>query len=320
MPTISIDEAGNALGQYCVQYSGRIHQTLKQALEFEQMFPFVSCDHSYQGQDIEVNNLLQPYQKSFTPNNNEAFGGILNILSIGKVDLSFDWDEMQKFWDKWKCNWFEASKPELEWSYPRYIMDTVIMPQIIEDINKASWAGVKTAPVVGTAGTYLQAWDGYKKSIEDQITAGTIVPLATGAFTDATIIDQIRDFCKALPLLYRYRQGIILMSKTNAQMYADAYQTKYRTREVNEKMQDQMYLRVDHFDKRIRGLNSMEGSNRIILFFPGMDSLIVGTRRGHSNYPNFRFDPQKRQVDALSEMYRFYGFETVKHLFVNDQA
>lgn len=320
MPNINIETVGNALGQYCARYSNRIQQELKQSLEFEQVFNFVPCEHAYNGQEIKVNNLLQPYQKTFTPNNNQTHSGILNILEDGKIDLSFDWTEMKKFQDKWRANWWQPGTAESEWTYPRYIMDTVIMPQVIEDINLASWAGVRVEPTPGVASPFLETWDGFKKQIEDKITEGAIVPIATGAFTDATIIDQIRDFCKQLPLLYRKKMGTILMSPTNALMYSEAYQVKYPRREVNIKYQDKEYLRVDHFNKMIKEMNCMEGSNRIILTFKGLDSLIIGVRQNAPVYPSFRFFTEKRQLDIISEISRFYGFETVMHLFVNDQA
>jgi hypothetical protein len=64
----------------------------------------------------------------------------------------------------------------------------------------------------------------------------------------------------------------------------------------------------------------MEGSDRFVCTFPGFRSLIVGEREGYSRYPNFRFQVFDRTLKAYAEIYRFYGFESAKHLFVSDQA
>lgn len=316
--TINIEELGNALGQYCVKYGKRIHQTLKQELEFEKELPFVDCDYAYQGQDMTVGQVMQPYQKAFTPNNSESFDGVLNILQIGKIDLEFDWEELMKFYSKWRCNWFEAGKPEQDWTYIRYIIDQGILPEFHEELNLSSYNGVYNAPTAGTPGAFLDTFTGYKKWIEDFVTAGELVPLTTGAFTDNTMVDQVRDFCKQLPINYRRRQGILIMSDTNAQRYAEHYQLKYPTREVTEKFQDRQYLRVDHYNKLIVGKKSMEGSNRIICIFPGLDSMLVGTKTGFPMYPNLRFHVYDRTVHVLGEFYRFFGFETLQHMFVNE--
>lgn len=317
---VTINSTGNALAQYCVKYGKTIHQDIRQNLELESRLPMVSCDYAYQGQDVSVSNLLQPYQKGFTPNNVETFGGVLNTLELAKVDLEFDWTEMEKFFDKWKCNWFQAGQAEQDWTYPKYIMSQVVLPKVIEEINMNSWGGVYAAPTPGTAGAYLTTFTGFKKKIEDAITATTLTPIVTGAFVATTMVAQVRDFCKDLPQLYRYKSGTIYMSKTNAQMYADDYQAKFPSRQVTENTPDQLYLRVDHMNKTIVGLDCMEGSNRIFVNFSGMDSMIVGTRSGMPTMPNFRIHVEDRSLHVLSEFYRFYGFETMKHLFVNDQV
>lgn len=315
---ITITTAGTALGQYCVKYGNNINQTLRQGLEFESDLPKVSCDHAYQGQDVTITDILQPYQSAFTPTNQETFGGVNNILQIGKVDLSFDWSELIGFYDKWKCNWFEAGKDPREHTYPKYIMNEVVMPKVIDELNSVSWSGVYAAPTPGTAGAFGTTFDGFGQKIADAITATDITPINTGAFVSTTMVAQIRAFCQALPIRYRYVPGVIEMSKTNAQLYADDFAAKFPGRDVVETFHDKQYLRVDHLNKRIIGRTSMEGSDRIVLRFDNLPSMIIGTRSGLPTMPKFRVEVFERQVKVLSEFYRFYGFETYQNMFVNE--
>jgi hypothetical protein len=317
---INVDVTGNALGQYCTKFSTKIHQDLRQELEFEKTVPFVSCDYAYQGKEISISDLMQAYQKAFTPKNNESFDGLLNTLQIGKVDIEFDWAELEKLFDKFACNFFEAGKNEDDWAFQRYIMSEVVPQKLTEELNLCSWGGVRVAPTAGTAGAFMGTFTGWKKQITDFVAAGAVTPVATGAFADATMVDQIRDWCKALPINYRYMKGTIHMSMTNAQRYADRYAVQFPTRKVTEEMHGEQYLIVDHYNKHIKGYKCMEGSNRIFITFDNLDSMIIGTRQGYSKYPNFRVHTYDRTVHVLAEFYRFFGFETLKHFFVNDQA
>jgi hypothetical protein len=318
--TINITTTGNALGQYCVKFGDQINQTVRTGLELEGALPKIDCDYAYQGQDVTVSDIIQPYQKAFTPNNTESFDGVLNILQIGKIDLEFDWEQMETFFDKWRCNWFEAGMDEDEWSYPRYIIDEVILPKIIEELNTLSYQGVYAAPTPGTAGALLTTFTGFKKKIEDFITAGDLTPLVVGALVDSTFVAQTRAACAGLPIKYRHKKGKILMSKTNAQRYADDYQTKYPARKVTIEMQDKQYLRVDHYNKVIEGVESMEGSDRFIFIFDGLDSMLIGSKKGRPMIPELRFHVYDRSLHVLGEFHRFFGFETLQHIFVSDQA
>lgn len=318
--SISVSTTGNALGQYCVRYGDRINQTIRQGLELERDLPKMECDYAYQGQDVSISDVLQPYQKAFTPNNTESFDGVLNILQIGKIDLEFDWEQMETFFTKWKCNWFEAGKHEEEWSYPRYIIDEVILPKLVEELNTVSYNGVYAAPTAGTAGAFLTSFDGYGKKIADSITAGDLTPIVVGALVSTTMVAQVRTFCAGLPSKYRHKKGIIYMSKTNAQIYADDYQAKYPARTVTIDTPDRQYLKVDHYNKMIVGLESMEGSDRFIATFDGLDSMIILNKSGRPQLPEFRFFSTPRSLQVVAEVHRCFGYETYAHTFVSDQA
>ena len=318
--SITVTTTGNALGQYCVRYGNRINQTIREGLELESELPKIQCDYAYQGQDVTISDILQPYQKAFTPNNAETFDGVLNTLQLGKVDLEFDWTQMETFFNKWKCNWFEAGKSEDEWTYPRYIMEEVIIPKVIEELNTVSWQGSYAAPTPGTAGAVLTTFDGFAKKIADYITAGDLTPVVTGALVSTTMVAQTRTFCAGLPSKYRHKKGRIFMSKTNAQMYADDYQAKFPARKVTVEMHDKQYLRVDHYNKLIIGLESMEGSDRMVCVFDGLDSMMIGSKTGTPQLPEFRFHVVDRSLHVLAEFHRFFGYETLLHTYVNDQA
>jgi hypothetical protein len=103
-------------------------------------------------------------------------------------------------------------------------------------------------------------------------------------------------------------------------MYADDYAAKFPSREVNEVRHDQKYLRVDHYNKVIKPMVSMEGSSRIVVQFDDAMGMIVGTRAGMPRFFDFRFEAEDRNLKMFAEIHRFFNFETCLHTFVNDQA
>lgn len=317
---ITIEEVGTAFDQHCVKHSKKISSVLLGGLEFEKDLPRVKCDHSYQGKDLAHSSVVQPYQKAFTPNNNENISGELNFLEIGKVDLSYDINELQKFWTRWECSFFEAGKDPKDWTFPKMMMNGIIQDNIIDELNELSYNGDQADPVPGTAGALLTTFTGYKPKIEQAITDGKLVPLATGALTDTTMVEQVRDMVKQLPKHYKRMPGVIEMSDSNALRYAEDYQAKYPGRDATVKTPDREYLRVDHLKKIIIPRKSMEGSDRMIIRFPGKDSMITGFRDGYNPMPTFRVYTEKRELHVLAEFYRFFGFESFIHMFVNDQV
>lgn len=321
MPQITIAGASTALNQFCTQFSPKIAQTLKQGLEFERDFDFVPTEHTYVTPSVSVSNVLQPYQYQFTPNNDATFTAEQFTLKPGKVDLKFTQEELEKFYDKWACKWFDLGQSMMEKNpFSEYMISNHIMPQLMEDWNMASWAGVRVEPTAGTAGTYLQSWNGYKKVITDLITAGKVVPIATGAPSSGAMVDWVRSFCYGMPELYRTAAGKIYMSATNAARYSEDYMEKYpRAQEVVQNPNAPV-VRVDHFNKMVVGVNAMAGSNRIFFCPDSTNNEIIGTKINKPVYPVFRFQEQDRVLKVLSEAWRFYGFEFPGHLYVNDQA
>lgn len=318
--SITIEAAVDTLNQVAVAYDQQIHQTIKGSLEFESRLPFVQADHTFTAVSAEVTDPLQPYQPAFTPNNAETWDAVENILQHGKVDLEFTAEELEKFFDSWAPNWFELDKDPSMWDYARVVIEQLVLPRFTDNLNEASFNGIRVVPTPGTPGTALQAFDGFAKKIADAVTAGSLTEIVTGALVSTTMHDQIRDFCKSLPKNVRMLPGNIFMSSTRAIEYAEDYATnKPRTIQVISDPNQPIY-RIDHFNKNIVPMKCMEGSDRII-FSPSItNNMIIGTRRGQSVYPRMRFQVFDRKLKVLSEFSRFYGFRHWDNLFVNDQA
>jgi len=322
--TFSIDGTAVALNQVLVTKERDIQQQLRVGLEFEREFTFQPTEHTYCAPNVVLGNTLQPYQAAFTSNNSETWDSVENTLEHGKADILFDAIQLEEAWDTLLANFFELDKSPDMWDYANYVIQNVVMPKLNEEINKASWSGVRVDPTPGTPGTYLEAWNGYAKVIADAITASSLTPIATGALVAGTMESQVRTFCAGLPEAYRFRPGKIYMSATRALQYAENYRTNHSyTSEVRDDADRPIY-RVDFYNKHIVPILAMEGSDRMFFSPDTADNIIIGNRIKNgvvqSPYPRFRFQVFDRQLKCLAEMSRFYGFRYWGHLFVNDQA
>lgn len=320
MHTIDIESTASGLQQFVNKFSTQIHSSLRTKLEFEANTQFVDTEYAYTGQEAEITDLLQPYQPAFTPKGDEEFDGITSFIRPIKIDKLFTAEQLEKFFSRWKANWFTPNPEETKMTYAQYILQQLIGPKFEEEINLVSWAGEYVAPTPGTAGAVLESQDGFNVNLLQHISDGRITPINVGTLDPTDMVAQVKEFCKGLPKPYQYLKGTIKMSKTWAQAYADDYQEKFPHRTVTIDNPDQMYLKVDHYNKIIQGCTAMEGSDRWILSFDNLPGMIIGTRTGAPLYFVFRFEAEDRNLKVFGEIYRFYNWDTLKHTFINDQA
>ena len=125
--SVTIESTVAGLNQFANKFSPQIQQKLKQGLEFEMELPFVDTDYAYTGQDVEVEDILQPYQPQFTPNNTEAYDGITSYLKPIKVDLQFTAEQLEKFFAKWRANWFTPGAEDIQRGYASFIINNHIL-------------------------------------------------------------------------------------------------------------------------------------------------------------------------------------------------
>lgn len=318
MPTTAIAAAANSLNREATSYKRKISQDLRQKLEFEKVATPRACDKVWSAPNVTAGEFLQAYQSEFTPKGSVNFDAVENRLQKIKIDIQYNADDLEKFYDSWMVEWFEVGKKEGEWSFPKYIYKEVIMPKVEEELNHNAWHGVRVEPTEGTAGTSISSVDGYNKRIIDAIDDGDLTAIATGAWVESTMVSQVEAFCSGIPSPYKDLPGEIWMAPALADMYWRNHRDEFgygngvSGNENNE-------LRVGRTGKKIVAKKGMAGSNRIMFTLKG--NTIWGTRRGYNTYPVIRWkDGGIRKLLGAAEFYRFYGWEYWNTVFVNDQV
>lgn len=308
------------LNQQVVTFAPEIKQQFRVGLEFENLLPFVAADKRYTSPNVTTGAILQPYQPRFTPNNTESWDAVDNDLRPIKADVEFTEEQLEKFYDKWAQNWFEAGKDPMTWTYPKYILEQVIMPQFKDDLNSAAWDGEYVAPDSGVPGAVLESVDGFRIAIVNALAAGKLVSVPSGSYTASDIQSKLEAWMLAMPAAVRGKSGMVLMSDSWMRKYYYDFREAFGTATWQQLNQQIGGLTVDGTNVRIVGIKAMEGSNRWIYLPDNDQNMIIGTRRGYPRDPQFIFDADLYTLRAKAVIYRFFGFEYWNNLYVNDQA
>lgn len=308
------------LNQQVVTFAPEIKQQFRVGLEFENLLPFVAADKVYTSPNVTTGSILQPYQPRFTPNNTESWDAVDNTLRPIKADVEFTEEQLEKFYDKWAQNWFEAGKDPMQWTYPKYILEQVIMPQFKDDLNSAAWDGEYVAPTSGVPGAVLESVDGFRIAIVNALSAGKLVSVPSGSYTASDIQSKLEAWMLAMPAAVRGKSGMVLMSDSWMRKYYYDFREAFGTATWQQLNQQIGGLTVDGTKVRIVGIKAMEGSNRWIYLPDNDQNMIIGTRRGYPRDPQFIFDADLYTLRAKAVIYRFFGFEYWNNLYVNDQA
>lgn len=317
---LTIAATAAALNTHYRVFDTKIQQDLRVGLVTEGHMTPVRTHRDYVAENMSTTELIQAYQWQYTPKGDQTHDEVLNSLQRLKVDVRFTAEDLDKYFDSWHAEWVEQGKSMKEWSFPKFIVDTVINPKIQEELELSlAFSGSYAAPTPGTAGVTINSADGLGTKIAAAILAGDITPIATGALTTGTIVAQVEAFVDSLPIAYRNAPGKLFMSNTWARAFWRNYRANFGTGNGVLGNENNMMM-IDGTNIQVVGLPSMEGSSRIIFNATQTKNLIYGYKIGESPLPVIRWQEDERVLKGLAEFSRFWGWKHHGHLFVNDQA
>lgn len=320
--TITIDAAAQHLLDHTRTFNAEIQTATRLGLEMETMVPYRGSDGEYyvtsRASSTEV---LQPYQPQFTPKGSVDHDETSIRVRPIKLDLTFTEEDLEQFYDSWKIEWMNAGKNPLEWTYPRYIYEKELLPQILEEINTNSWSGIYAAPTPGTAGASAASVNGYKKVLADLITASAITPIVIGATTASNARENVEAFLAAIPEKITKKGGKILMSPAQRRFFVTDYRGEFmQAPGVYPQGGGPKKVEVDDYNVELVSVASMAGSGRWIFLPNGRDNMVWVSRKEYPTYPQIIFDTAPRVLQMYATFYRGYGFEYPQEVYVNDQV
>ena len=278
-----------------------------------------SDDTIYRSTLSQLNRIVQPFQKAFTPLGTTLFTPNEFPLYKLKVDMSETPDDLEATYLG-----FLAATADLEranWPFIRWLVEVHVMAKMQEDLeNNEYFNGVYAAPAAGVAGAAGTALNGLRIVIKNYNTAAKTNlgngPIATGAFSNdpATFCTQIETFVDGVPKLYRPKVDFIFMSEDNVIKYKRGKRAKYN---LNYLQTSEMTTIEDYSNISVVGLPSMAGSN--LIWCTQADNRIRPTKKAPLAN-TMKIESAKRVVDLLTDWWEALNFEVPQFVFHNDQG
>lgn len=267
-------------------------------------------DSIYEAAQATIGELIQPFQKAWTPKGAAAFTPATIRSYPIKVDYEVYPDDIE---DNWLGFLADNSLNRRDWPIIRYIIENLITPRVADDMEtKALFHGVYAAPTPGTAGAAEDSMDGIRKIINDAITATTITPITMGAIPtpDVDLVDYVEDFVKQVNVRYRNQQMPLLMNEDLAFRYKQGFHEKYNVN-YQQATQD---MSVRHRRVNVVGVPSMVGSDKLVMSPPANMKKLM--RR--DNIGQYAIEQEDRKVKIWTDYRIGLGFILHELVFTND--
>ena len=301
---LTVTDLITEFGAYYLQGSQNVNRVLKMMMQpaiTEQYMTLIKTDDTiYQLAQGKINDLLQPFQKAFTPKGGMEFKPNEIRQYHVKVDDSIYPDDIVATWLGFLSS---SDLTRKDWPLVRFIIENYYLPKIKENLeNKEIFKGIFAAPTPGVAGATGSSMNGLGKMIKDGLTAGTINNVPLGVITKSNIFDKVEEFVNHISELYQGIEMCLFMSKK----WEKAYLQDKRSQGFYFLTSDNQITRgIDFTPQSVQGLPSMNGTN--VIFATPKDNLLYVQKNDINKY-RFNLEEQKREVFFLTDWWEGVGF------------
>jgi hypothetical protein len=273
MPGLVVADIITQFGDYYLGNNKENRDRLTQALRKRSFTPsvctpIVCTDTLYRHALTQMSNVLQAFQKAFTPKGTLDFKPRTIEMGHPKIDTYLDPDNVEATWLG-----FLGALDKIErkdWPIVRYFMEMELMPQKEHEMESfVYYKGEYNAPTTGTAGNNSDTMNGLRKQLKDGLTAGRVrdlTPIMGGGFTASTVFDKVEaivDYAAGVFPEFIDQLGLQLCMSP---YWKRAYLRDKRNTHGQDTNFDMNKVTVDFAENvGIVGLPSMSGSNDVFL-------------------------------------------------------
>jgi len=313
--TITATDVITEYGSYYIDQGQNLQQLLLrpfQAFGTRDAFTNVPTnDTQIRYSDVEVTEVLQRYQDTFTAKGSVTFTPVKIDLTQVKIDQSFNPNNLVYSWLGFLTS---NSTDRTTWPFVRWFIEVYLLNQVFEDMElKVVYKGDQEAITPGTAGNAIGVIDGVKKIINDGI--ADMTQIATGALAADPVdfVTQIEEFCKGIDEKYWDVRMVMNMSKQRHLQFVQGMQKKYNTYYA----QTPDVMAVRNFENfTVKGRASMSGSDKI--WMTPQENAIFAVK-GFENASGFELEKVDRTVKVYTDFHIGLGFLLKDLVFTNDQ-
>lgn len=261
--------------------------------------------------DVQVTEILQRYQDTFTEKGSVTFKPVTINLTQAKIDQSFNPNNLMYSWLGFLTS---NNTDRTTWPFVRWFIEMYLLKQLWDDMEtKAIYKGVQAAIVPGTATNAIDVIDGIKKIINTNIASMTSI--ATGALSADAVdfVTQIEDFCKSIDEKYWDVPMTLNFNKQKELLFIQGMQKKYNL--YYAQVAD--LLTVRNFQNfKVKGRQSMSGSDKI--WMTPIENAVFAVK-GFENANGFELEKVDRKVKVWTDFNFGMGFLLKDLVFTNDQ-
>lgn len=156
----------------------------------------------YRFSNTVLGEIVQQFQKKFTPKGELEFKPNEITLRNLKVDLELYPDNVKHSWAGFLID--INTNERQNWPLVRYMLEKEMIPQLHNDMElKGYFKGSFENPAVGTPGSASKAIDGVRKLLDAGVTDGSMQSVAlSDVVTKANAFDMVEEFVESFdPLL-----------------------------------------------------------------------------------------------------------------------
>jgi hypothetical protein len=309
---ITLTELKSEFGTYIATAQKEILKRLTQKTEsMKYMKTIASKDLEHRAAQAVIDNLVQGFQKGFTPKGTATFTPLTLVQRRHKIDMSFYPDDIFESWIGFLA---DETKSRKDWPITRFIIDELVIPKVEENrelllIGK----GVYAAPVVGVAQATGKSMDGFVTILENEFAdPATKVNFfdggEAGPMTKENIVEFVEEFVDWISELYQGIPMNVYLSPSWFRAYKRLFRETYG---ADNDFNGQTEVILDS-NKKLIALPSMAGKD--VIFCTPKENFIrlINSNEGASN---IEVQADVRNLLIFGDWHESVGFGMAEAIF-----
>lgn len=314
MGEISLAQLKEAFGTYIGTNQKDILLLLTQPTASQKfMTTIASADLEYRASKAVIDDLVQGFQKKWTPKGTAAF----TPIAIPQRRHKFDWEMYpDDIVDSWLGFLGDEGIDRKQWPITRFIIEKLILPKINDNRElKLIGKGIYEAPVEGTAQATGKSMDGFITILEKLKTAGGshVNFITLPVLTADNIFDSVELFASEVAEIYQDIPMELFLSRK----WYSAYHKKRRDLHGQDTNYTGQKDLVEGSNLTLTPLPSMNGKD--VIFTTPRENFIRLKNR-NEGASNITVESIDRQIKVFADWYESVGFGIQEAVFASVPA
>lgn len=267
------------------------------------------------GMQSSNTQVLQAFQKLFTPKGDVAFTPYISQVFRLKVDFLLD--NIDEIYDSYLHFLADETIDRKDWPLVKYIVEYHLIPSIVDELNIASCVGYFVPPTPNVAGASINSMDGLLTIVAKEVANGAITPIITGAIAANNAVSKVETFADGIDVNYTKQGGVIFCSHDVARKYKGDYRTLFGATN-DQKAKNNTFL--DNYKIELVPLLGFGASQRLVFTPTGSKGNLLWLYDKILNPTKFEVQKQYRDIILMTDFNAGVGFETTDTVFTNDQV